>query len=59
MLKKLFYKTTFKFSCCERTRQGLRKIKYRASRYLTLFTCNKLMCSCKSEARVTNYCKYK
>ena len=27
-------------------------MKYRVSRYLTLFSCNKLMCSSKSEAHV-------
>ena len=39
-------------------RQSIRKVKCRASRYLTLFSCNKLMCSCENEARVANYCNY-
>ena len=39
--KKLLNKRTFNFNC-------------RTSRYLTLFTCKKLMCSCKSEAHVAN-----
>ena len=59
MVKKLLNKMTFKFNCRERTRQSLRKIKYRASRYLTLFSCNKLMCSCQSETCVANCCSYK
>ncbi|RMX44277.1 hypothetical protein pdam_00019165 [Pocillopora damicornis] len=42
----------------KRIRQSIRKIRYRASRYLTLFSCNKLMCSCENEARVANYCNY-
>ena len=58
-LKKLLYKRTFKFNCREKIRQSIRKVKYRASRYLTLFSCNKLMCSCKNEAHVANYCNYK
>ena len=59
MLKKLLNKRTFKFNCRERIRQSKRKVKCRASRYLTLFSCNKLMCSCKSEAHIANYCNSK
>ena len=47
------------FSCRSRFLQSVREVKYRASRYLTLFSCNKLTCLCKSETHVTNYCKYK
>ena len=43
---------TFNLNCRERIRQSIRKIKYRASRYLTLF-------SCKSEDHIANYCNYK
>ena len=43
MLKKLLNKRTFKFNSRERTRQSMRKVKYHASQYLTLFSCNKLM----------------
>ena len=57
--KKLLNKKTFKFNCRERIRQCIWKVKYRASRYLKLFSCNKLICSCKNEARVANYCNYK
>ena len=57
--KKLWNKKTFKFNCRERIRQCIWEVKYRASRYLKLFSCNKLMCSCKNEARVANYCNYK
>ena len=59
MLKKLLNKRTFNFNCRERIRQSIRKVKCRASRYLTLFSCNKLMCSCKSEAHIANYCNSK
>ena len=52
-------KTKFLFNCCGVIRQGIRKLKYRASRYLSLFSCNRLMCPCKSETHVANYCKYK
>ena len=57
--KRLLNKRTFKFNCRERIRQSIRKVKCRASRYLTLFSCNKLMCSCKSEAHIANYCNSK
>ena len=57
--KKLLNKRTFEFNCRERIRQSIRKVKYHASRYLTLFSCNKLMCSCKSEPHVANYDNYK
>ena len=49
---KLVNKMTFNLNCRERIRQSKRKIKYRASRYLTLF-------SCKSEDHIANYCNYK
>ena len=58
MLKNYLMKT-FKFNCRERIRQCIRKIKYRARRCLTLFSCNKLMFSCRNEAKVANYCNYK
>ena len=58
-LKKLLNEKTFNFTCCERIRQCIRKVKYCASRYIKLFSCNKLMCSCENEARVANYCNYK
>ena len=51
--KKLLNKKTFKLNCRERILQCIWKVKYRASRWL------KLMCSCKDEARVANYCNYK
>ena len=59
MLKKLLNKRTFKFICRERTRQSIRKVKYHANRYLTLFSCNKLMCSCKNKAHVAKYRNHK
>ena len=43
---------TFNLNCRERIRQSIRKIKYRASQCLTLF-------SCKSEDHIANYCNYK
>ena len=54
--KKLLHKGAFKFNCRERIRQSIKKVIYRASPYLKLFSCNKLMCSCKSEAHIKNYC---
>ena len=58
MLKIYFKKKKFMFNCRGRFRQSIREVKYRASRYLTLFSCNKLTCLCKSETYVANYCKY-
>ena len=43
---------TFNLNCREKIRQSIRKIKYRASQCLTLF-------SCKSEDHIANYCNYK
>ena len=62
--KKLLNKRKFKFKCRERIRRIIRKVKYHASRYLTLFSCNKLMCSCKNKLNhcsyiIANYCSYK
>ena len=47
------------FNCRSRFGQSIIEVKYRASRYLTLFSCNKLTCLCKSETHVANYCNYK
>ena len=58
MLNKLLSKRTFKLNFREGIRQSIRKVKYRVNR-VTLFSCNKLMCSCKNKARVANYCNYK
>ena len=43
--------------CCGRTRQSIKKKKYRFNRYFLSFSCNKLMCPCKSETHVSNYYK--
>ena len=34
------------------------KLKYRASRYLSTFSCNRPMCLYKSQTHVSNYCKF-
>ena len=40
--------------------QRVNKIEYQASRYLDLFSCKtELMCPCKGETQVANYCKCK
>ena len=57
--KKLLNKKKFKFNSRERIRQCIWKVKFRAIRYSKLFSCNKLRCSCKNEARVAYYCNYK
>ena len=57
--KKLWNKRTSKFNCRVIICQSIRKVKYCARRYLTLFSCNKLICSCKSVAHIANYCNSK
>ena len=49
-------KTTFLFNCCGTIRQSIRKMNYRAGRYLKMFCCNKLKCL---ETNVANYCRCK
>ena len=43
--KKLLNKRTFKLNCSERIRQSIRKVKYHASCYYTLFSCNNVAAS--------------
>ena len=41
-----------------RVYQRIIKLKFRASRYLSMFSCNRPMCLCKSQTHVSNYCKF-
>ena len=41
-----------------RVYQRIIKLKYRASRYLSVFSCNRPMCLYKSVTHVSNYCKF-
>ena len=49
--EKILNKRKFKFNCRERIRQSIRKVRYRARRYFTLFSCNRQMYFCKNEAQ--------
>ena len=41
-----------------RVYQRIIKLKFRASLYLSMFSCNRPMCLCKSQTHVSNYCKF-
>ena len=45
-------------NCSVRVYQRIIKLKCRASRYLSLFSCNRPMCLNKSQTHVSNYCKF-
>ena len=44
--------------CSVRVYQRIIKLECRASRYLSLFSCNRPMCLNKSQTHVSNYCKF-
>ena len=41
-----------------RVYQRIIKLKFRASLFLPMFSCNRPMCLCKSQTHVSNYCKF-
>ena len=45
-------------NCSVRVYQRIIKLKYRASRYLSMFSCNRPMCLYKSQTHASNYCKF-
>jgi len=45
-------------NCFVRIYQRIIKLKYRRSRYLSMFACNKPMCLYKRQTHVSNYCKF-
>ena len=45
-------------NCSGRVYQRIIKLKYGASRYLSMFSCNKPICLCKSQTHASNYCKF-
>ena len=45
-------------NCSVRVYQRIIKLKYRASRYLSTFSCNRPMCLYKSQTHASNYCKF-
>ena len=45
-------------NCSVRVYQRIIKLKYRASRYLSMFSCNRPTCLYKSQTHVSNYCKF-
>ena len=47
------------FNCSSRVYQGLMKVKFRANRYLSLFTCNSLMCRYKNQTHISTFCQFK
>ena len=45
-------------NCSVRVYQRITKLKYRASRYLSMFSCNRPMCLTRVRHTYTNYCKF-
>ena len=45
-------------NCSVRVYQRIIKLKYGASRYLSMFSCNRPICFYKSQTRASNYCKF-
>ena len=45
-------------NCSVRVYQRIIKLKYRAIRYLSMFSCNRPMCLYKSQTHASNYCKF-
>ena len=45
-------------NCSVRVYQRIIKLECRASRYLSMFSCNRTMCLNKSQTHVSNYCKF-
>ena len=45
-------------NCSVRVHQRIIKLKYRASRYLSMFSCNRPMCLTRVKHTYTNYCKF-
>ena len=45
-------------NCSVRVYQRIIKLKYRASRYLSMFSCNRPMCLYKSQTHASNCCKF-
>ena len=44
------------WNCSVRVYQRIIKLKYRESRYLLMFSCNRPMCLYKSQTDASNYC---
>ena len=47
------------FNCSGRVYQGLMKLKFRANRYLSLFTCNSLMYRYKNQTHISIFYQFK
>ena len=45
-------------NCSVRIYQRIIKLKYRESRYLSMFSCNRPMCLYKRQTQVSSYCKF-
>ena len=45
-------------NCSVRIYQRIIKLRYRVSRYLSMFSCNKPMCLYKCQTHVSNYYKF-
>ena len=52
------HKKKYLLKCSVRIYQRIIKLKCRASRYLSMFSCNRPMCLYKNRTYVSNYCKF-
>ena len=52
------HENKYLLNCSVRIYQRIIKLKYRASRYLSMFSCNKPMCLYKGQTHGSNYCKF-
>ena len=57
-LNKVTQHEKYLLNCSVRVHQRIIKLKYRASRYLSMFSCNRPTCLYKSQTHVSNYCKF-
>ena len=51
-------KTEYLLNCSVRIYQRIIKLKYKASRHLSMFSCHKHMCLYKRQTHVSNCCKF-
>ena len=57
-LNKVTQHEKYLLNCSVRVHQRIIKLKYRASRYLSMFSCNRPMCLTRVRHTYTNYCKF-
>ena len=59
LIKIAQHEKKYLLNCSVTIYQRIIKLKYRASQYLSMFSCNRPMCLCKSQTHVLHCCKFK